>query len=153
MRSVNHSFTVPTQRKVQVIDLTESLSDGLARSEVTDGFVHLFCLHTTAGLLVNEYQSALIHDLIGFLGRFVDEARAYRHNDPAYSDCDRRNAPAHLRSLLLQPGLVLPIADGRIQIGRYQRVLLTELDGPRERRLSARFVGFSGAMKPASAAV
>ncbi len=138
MPPVSRSFNVSTKSRVEIVNLTESLVRLVEESGVEDGFLHVHCMHTTAGLLVNEHQAALMHDFTGFIERFVDDGRGYRHNDPAYSDCDRGNAASHLRSLLLQPTLVLAIDDGQLQLGRYQRVLLTELDGPRERTVIAR---------------
>jgi secondary thiamine-phosphate synthase enzyme len=63
------------------------------------------------------------------------------HNDPAHSDCDRLNADAHLRAMLLGHSLTLQISGGEIVLGQWQRVLVAELDGPRSRTLRVQMMG------------
>ena len=98
-------------------------------------------LHTTLALFINEYQAALLEDIRTFLEESVVRERYYKHNDPAHSDCDRSNADAHLRALLLGHHLVLPIRNGELLLGAFQSVILAELDGPRERALQVQILG------------
>ncbi len=70
-----------------------------------------------------------------FLERIVDPHAKWLHNDPAHSDCDRTNADAHLRAMLLGHSLTLQVSGGELVLGQWQRVLLAELDGPRTRSL------------------
>jgi thiamine phosphate synthase YjbQ (UPF0047 family) len=65
----------------------------------------------------------------------------YRHNCPELSDCDRKNAASHLRGLLLNHSVLVPIVDGRPVLGQFQSVLLAELDGPRLRSLHVQLLG------------
>ena len=65
----------------------------------------------------------------------------WKHNDPRFSDCDRSNADAHLRALLLGHNLVLPIENGELRLGRFQSLILAELDGPRRRSLQLQILG------------
>jgi len=105
------------------------------------GFVGLFSQHTTAALMVSEFQDALLDDIAGFLRRVVEDDLPYKHNSPEFSDCDRRNAASHLRSLLFSNSVLLPVSEGKLVLGQFQSVILAEMDGPRERSLKVQFLG------------
>ena len=66
---------------------------------------------------------------------------AWRHNDPAHSDCDRMNADSHLRAMLLGHSLSVQVSGGEVVLGQWQRLLLAELDGPRTRTLRLMAMG------------
>ncbi len=82
-----------------------------------DHLVGIFSQHTTAVLLVNEFQKALLSDFENFLLRLVDGGLQYKHNSPEWSDCDRGNATSHLRSLLFSNCVMLPVVDGTPVLG------------------------------------
>jgi secondary thiamine-phosphate synthase enzyme len=90
---------------------------------------------------VSEFQDALNDDALEFLKQIVQENIPYKHNSPRYSDCDRRNAASHLRSMLLGHSVLLPVSGGKPVLGEFQSVILAELDGPRERRLQVQVLG------------
>ncbi len=69
------------------------------------------------------------------LERLVPRGEEWKHNDPRYSDCDRHNADAHLRAIMLGSSVTLQVAEGALTMGQWQRVLMVELDGPRKRGL------------------
>jgi secondary thiamine-phosphate synthase enzyme len=111
------------------------------RLGVAEGLVHLFSLHTTCSVFVNEAQSALLADIRHFLEHTVARDAVWKHNDPEHSDCDRFNADAHLRALLLGPSVTLQVSGGEVVLGQWQRVLLAELDGPRARSVRIMVMG------------
>jgi secondary thiamine-phosphate synthase enzyme len=135
------SLTVRTQSKLQMINLTSQIDECIAKSGVRNGFAGVFSQHTTAVLLVNEWQSALLDDIGEFLHRVVEEGLPYKHNSPLFSDCDRGNATSHLRSLLFNNSVLLPVVDGKALLGQFQSLILAELDGPRERTLKVQILG------------
>jgi secondary thiamine-phosphate synthase enzyme len=132
---------IETGERVQILDLTRRVAEVVARSGVRAGVAHLGSLHTTLGLFVNEPQPALLGDLRSLLEVLVPRGEGWRHDDPRLSDCDRRNADAHLRAILLGTTLAVPVADGRLVLGAFQAVLAAELDGPRERSLYVQVLG------------
>jgi secondary thiamine-phosphate synthase enzyme len=91
--------------------------------------------------MISERQSALIDDVLDFLSRVVDDGLHYKHNCPELSDCERKNAASHLRGILLNHSVLVPIVDGRPVLGQFQSVLLAELDGPRLRSLHVQLLG------------
>src|SRR2546426_3756924 len=141
MKTQLDTFVVCSSQKQQMIDITPAVIEFARDAEVRNGFVGVFSQHTTAVLLVNEFQSALLSDIEDFLRRVVDDRLLYRHNSPEWSDCDRGNATSHLRSLLFSNGVMLPVVEGKPVLGQFQSVILAELDGPRERTLKLQFLG------------
>lgn len=141
LKIVASTLTVPTTGRVEIRDLTEQVASLPGLDEVTQGTVLLHSLHTTTALLINEAQDALLHDMRDFLRRLVPEDGAYRHNDPAFSDCNRANAWSHLAAMLLSRTLQIPVGQGRLVLGTWQRILFCELDGPQTRRIHAQVMG------------
>jgi secondary thiamine-phosphate synthase enzyme len=141
MKAKLETFAIHTGEKQQLINITSIVREAVDRSGIKDGFIGLFSQHTTATLMVSEYQDALLQDIGVFLGRIVEEDRPYRHNSPEFSDCDRQNAASHLRSMLFNNSVLLPVSGGELVLGRFQSVILAEMDGPRERSVKVQFLG------------
>ncbi|MDQ7842842.1 MAG: secondary thiamine-phosphate synthase enzyme YjbQ [Armatimonadota bacterium] len=124
-----HLLDLSSTRRVQIIDVTESLRRICRESGVREGLAVVVCEHTTAGVCVNEAEPNLLTDLQRALERLIPEEGDYRHN--RLDD----NTDAHLRAVLIGHSVTLPIQDGVPVLGTWQRVLFVELDGPRRRRL------------------
>jgi secondary thiamine-phosphate synthase enzyme len=141
MKTKLETLALKTTEKQQLINITSHLKDVVTDSGMKNGFVGLFSQHTTAALMVSEYQNALLDDIANFLRRVVADDLPYKHNSPEFSDCDRKNAASHLRSMLFNNSVVLPVSDGELVLGQFQSVILAEMDGPRERSLRVQFLG------------
>lgn len=126
---------VQTSKRMEIHDLTEAVREMVRATGVTAGLVTLSTMHTTTAVFVNEPQSALLDDVQHLLERLVPRGDDWKHNDPRYSDCDRSNADAHLRAIMLGSSVTLQVAEGSLTMGQWQRVLMAELDGPRKRAL------------------
>jgi secondary thiamine-phosphate synthase enzyme len=135
------TLTVQTSDRVELVDVTERVSSILRASAVKEGLVSLWSLHTTCALFINENQSALHADIKQFLELTVSRSVKWMHNDPEHSDCDRNNADAHLRAMLLGHSMTLQVTGGELVLGQWQRVLAAELDGPRERSIRVQVQG------------
>ena len=136
-------LTVPTDQRVEVVDLTNTVMEYVRRFNIREGLVSLWSMHTTCTLFINEFQVALLSDIKRFLEHMVARDGEYMHNDPQHSDCDRMNADSHLRAMLLGHSLTLQISGGEVVLGQWQRILMAELDGPRARTLRAQVVGIA----------
>jgi secondary thiamine-phosphate synthase enzyme len=137
------TIVVGTEQRIEVVDLTERIMTFVRRLRIREGIVSLWSLHTTCGVFINEFQTALLSDVKRFLEEVVARDAAWMHNDPAFSDCDRMNADSHLRALLLGHSLTLQISGGEVVLGQWQRVLMAELDGPRARTMRLQVFGIS----------
>jgi secondary thiamine-phosphate synthase enzyme len=141
MRSFRETVTIHTAQNQEFVDVTKRVRDVVARSEIRTGMLVVNSLHTTMALFMNEFQSALIHDLGEVLQRLVPRRDGYRHDDPRHSDCDRGNAHAHLRATLLGRSVAVAVADGEPALGQYESLIVAELDGPRVRSLGVQVIG------------
>jgi secondary thiamine-phosphate synthase enzyme len=143
LRVHGEKFDVDTTERVEILDVTERVMAIVRQAGIAEGLVNLFSTHTTCTLFINEFQSALTADIKTFLEQIVARDANWRHNDPRHSDCDRMNADAHLRALLLGHSLTLQISGGEVVLGQWQRILMAELDGPRARTLRIQIWGIS----------
>lgn len=135
------TISIDTDRKVQLFDLTDEVRRFLEESGVVNGMGAVSTLHTTTGVFFTEVQDALWEDVDAFLRKLVDDRIGYKHNDPRFSDCERANAAAHLRAILLGGSLALQVEEGRLVLGQFQRIIFAELDGPRPRSIRMQFMG------------
>jgi len=125
-------FDVDTRAARECIDLTDRVREIVRkRSGVEAGLCQVMVLHSTAAIVVNEFDDPNIgKDVLAALDRAVPEHAGWLH------DRIDDNAHAHIKAALLGPSELVPIADGDLLLGTWQRILLVELDGPRRRRVS-----------------
>lgn len=120
-------FSVKTRRKREVIDITEQVEKLIAANQQT-GACSLFVLHTTAALTTADLDPGTDLDLLDAFEAMVPKLR-YRHpHNPAH-------VGDHILSALIGTSISLPVENGRLLLGTWQRVILLEFDGPREREL------------------
>jgi secondary thiamine-phosphate synthase enzyme len=130
-----------TTERVELKSITREIAAFVEQIPIRDGIVQIVSLHTTAGLMLNETQGALLSDIASFFEQIIPRGVYYKHNDPLLSDCDRKNADAHLRVMVSGQSLSIPIVDGRLKLGTWQNVLLTEFDGPNNRKIHVQVMG------------
>ncbi len=122
-------LTIRTRKKREVVDITDSL-EGLLRKRHPDGagICNLFILHTTAALTTADLDPGTDLDMLDAFEQIVPKLR-YRHpHNPAH-------VPDHILSSLIGTSVALPFESGTLLLGTWQRVVLIELDGPREREI------------------
>ena len=139
----SETLTVQTNERIELTDVTDRVITIVRDSAAREGIVSLWSMHTTFAVFMNESQKALHADIKRLLETMVDRDADWMHNDPDHSDCDRLNADAHLRAMLLGHSLTLQISGGELVLGQWQRVLVAELDGPRSRSLRVQILGVS----------
>src|SRR5579862_4198887 len=103
-----------TNDRLQLFNITERINEIVRKSGIHDGLVHLQSLHTTSAVFLNEWQDALLHDVKSFLDEVVCRDNGWRHNDPQYSDCERKNADSHLRGMLMGQSLCLQVRNSAV---------------------------------------
>ncbi len=130
-----------TTDRMQLINITDRINEIVRKSGVRDGLVHLQSLHTTTAVFLNEWQDALVHDSKAFLEKMVNREAYWRHNDPEYSDCERRNADSHMRGMFMGQTLCLQVRNSAVLLGTWQSIILAEFDGPRSRSMSVQVSG------------
>jgi secondary thiamine-phosphate synthase enzyme len=141
MKTFTTSLTISSTSHTEVSDITRLVRDRVRASPIADGLALINTMHTTCALFVNEFQSALVEDLKALIERLVPERNGYRHDDARVSDCERGNAHAHLRAALLGQSVAVAVSNGELLLGRFQSLILAELDGPRKRDFSIQVIG------------
>jgi secondary thiamine-phosphate synthase enzyme len=136
-------ITVTSRRRHEWIDVTPAIAAAVARLGLRDGAVLVFSPHTTAGVTVNEaWDPAVADDAARFSEALVPaDWPGFRHAEG--------NSDAHVNTSLVGPSVVVPVADGRLGLGRWQGIFLCEFDGPRTRTLTV--TGIAAAPGPAGA--
>ena len=129
-------LTVRTERKRECIEITDAVRDSVRNSGVTRGLCHVMALHATAAIAINENDDPNIGlDLLDALEKLAPEGAGWRH------DRIDGNAHAHIQAAVLGPQEIVPVEEGDLLLGRWQGILLVELDGPRaERQISVQVV-------------
>ncbi len=124
------SIEVETHAATEVVDITErvaALIDGAAGAAC-----HLYLRHTTAALMIATGEMGVPEDILDILQTLTPK-REYRHDSPAH-------VAAHFLSALVGPSLHLPLRDGKLGLGQFQRIVLMEFEGPRRREIDVRLL-------------
>ena len=122
-------LAVNSRNKREVLDLTDRVEQQLAKNGHASGICHLLVLHTTAALTTADLDPGTDLDMLDAFEAMMPKLR-YRHpHNPAH-------VPDHILSALIGTSLSLPFEDQKLLLGTWQRVVLIELDGPRERELA-----------------
>jgi secondary thiamine-phosphate synthase enzyme len=112
-----------------MIDLTSRVADVVARAGIEEGLCSVYTPHATAAIVVNENDDPNVCvDVLDALDRLIP-AGVWRH------DRVDGNAASHIQATILGPGETIPVHEGKLLLGRWQAVMLVELDGPRQRRV------------------
>ena len=143
----NHSFA--TTRCMELVDVTPDLEDLVQRSEVRNGVAVVFSPHTTCAVLINEREEGFTRDFEDLVTSLVPETGTYRHDDMTLrtenledDSHDVPNGHAHCKQGLIgSASQTNPVIDGKLQLGRWQRVFFVELDRARDRRVLMQILG------------
>lgn len=142
---LTHRLQLATAGPFRCHDITAELQALVERAGLGDGLLVAAGQHTTTALVVNENEERLLADIERFFLELVPADGPWLHNDlhlrPDVAPDEPRNAHSHLIALLLGNHLSLPVVAGRLGLGRYQAVLLVELDGPRQREVLVQLWG------------
>lgn len=137
---------VASARPTEFIDVTERVQAVVSTLGIRGGIVNIQSLHTTVSVIVNEHEPLLLDDFHALLHQAAPADVRYNHDDPDrrtvnLTPDERVNGHSHCQALLLTPSACLNIVDGRLMLGRWQRIFVVDLDGPRDRRVSLMVLG------------
>ena len=124
-------FSIKTDKKDQVVDITDKISKIIKEDELEDGICLVFVKHTTCVITTCELTDDVKHDLSSFLRAIVPDME-FKHEGIHSSD--------HILSSIIGPSVSVPIKDGKLSLGTWQKVVLVELNGPRERQIELSFI-------------
>jgi secondary thiamine-phosphate synthase enzyme len=135
---------ISTKEEFQIIDITDKIENYIKKNKIKKGIAVITTKHTTTAIRINENEPLLIKDISNFLNELVSKDKDYFHDDISKrKNCpedEPKNAHAHLKALLMGASETIPIKDGKLSLGKWQRIFFIELDGPRERVFSSTFI-------------
>ncbi|MCS7120051.1 MAG: secondary thiamine-phosphate synthase enzyme YjbQ [Nitrososphaerota archaeon] len=135
------SFTISTQTKLEIRDITSNIQNVIRESNVLNGLVNIWAPHATAAVTVNENDRELWTDIIHIFERLAPIKERYEHNLKYGWSNSEQNAHAHILSSIIKPSVTVPLRNGRMQLGTWQSILFIELDGPRIRTINVEIIG------------
>jgi len=125
---MQEEFYLSTRKKQELIDITEKVNSIIRKSKVKEGLCNIFAAHATAAIIINEnYDPNICTDLLNALNKIIPSG-VWLH------DRIDGNADSHIKSAILGPSETIPIKDGELELGRWQSIMLVELNGLRSDR-------------------
>jgi secondary thiamine-phosphate synthase enzyme len=136
MKAHTEYLTFQTGERRELINITDKLASIVSRSKVQEGFCLVSAMHITAGIWVNDEEEGLKADLFEWLDELAPARPEYRHHQTGED-----NADAHLKRTLVHHQAMLPITNGRLDLGPWEQVFYTEFDGQRKKRVVVKVMG------------
>jgi len=122
------SITVKTSRRTQMVEITKDVQRVVTALGVKVGTCFVYVPHTTAGVMINEHADPdVVSDAEGAIDRLIPSSGPYRHAEG--------NSDSHIKTMLTGTSQFVFVEEGKLALGRWQGIFLTEFDGPRERKV------------------
>ncbi|MEW6015289.1 MAG: secondary thiamine-phosphate synthase enzyme YjbQ [Candidatus Zixiibacteriota bacterium] len=136
MKSYTEYLVFNTSRRREYLNITDKVASALKKSGISEGMALVSAMHITAGVYVNDAESGLIADIDEWLEKIAPSGRDYRHHRTGED-----NGDAHLKNLLVGHQVLLPVTEGRLDLGPWQQVYYAEFDGQRKKRVIIKIIG------------
>ncbi|NIP44171.1 MAG: YjbQ family protein [candidate division Zixibacteria bacterium] len=136
MKSYTDYLWFQTKSRREYINITDEVEDAVSKSKIQEGFVMVGAMHITAAVYVNDAESGLIQDIDEWLDSLAPFGKEYRHHRTGED-----NGDAHLKALLMHYQVLLPITEGKLDLGPWQQVYYAEFDGKRRKRVIVKAIG------------
>ena len=125
--------TVVTKKRKEIVDITSVVDKLLQKKGMDNGLCHVFALHTTAAVTTADLDPGTDLDMLDAFDKLIPKLK-YRHpHNPEH-------VPDHIMSTIIGPGVLVPVLDGKLVLGTWQRLIFVELDGPRQRNIAVTFI-------------
>jgi len=152
MRSHTVYRTFNTQRRRELIRITEDVADAVREAGIEEGMALVCAMHITAGVWINDDEPGLHHDMLEWLDKLappswkdpdgpVAEALSPNPGDYRHHRTGEDNGDAHLKNLLVHHQVIVPVTDARLDLGPWQEVFYCEFDGGRPKRMVIKVLG------------
>lgn len=119
-------ITIKTNKKQELVDITNLIQKEI---KIKNGLINIYVPHATAAIIINEnHDPNVCADILNSLSKLIPEG-IWLH------DKIDNNAASHIKSAILGPSETIPIKNNKLQLGRWQALMLFEADGPRTRKI------------------
>jgi len=136
MRSHTEYLWFNTKKKRDFINITGDLERTLEKAQIKEGLVLASAMHITAGVYINDAEDGLIADIAEWLEKLAPFREDYRHHRTGED-----NGDAHLKNLLIGHQVLVPVTNGKLDLGPWQQVYYAEFDGQRRKRVLIKVLG------------
>jgi secondary thiamine-phosphate synthase enzyme len=136
MKTHTDYITVNTRKEKEILNITPQVEDIVAKSGVKDGMALVSAMHITASIFVNDEEPGIKQDLLEWAENVAPDRADYRHHQTGET-----NGDAHIKSLLFNHEIIVPITAGRLDFGPWQQVFYGEWDGRRNKRIIVKVMG------------
>ena len=136
MKSHTEYLTFHTRKHREYVHITPQVEAVVKKSSIRDGIVLVSAMHITAGVYVNDDESGLIEDIDQWLEGLAPFRENYKHHQTGED-----NGDSHLKALLIHHQVILPVTNGKLDLGTWQRVFYAEFDGQRSKRVLVKVMG------------
>lgn len=136
MTVLTEYLTFNTKKHRAYVHITPQIEALVAKSGVKEGMALVSAMHITAGVYVNDNEPGLIEDIDQWLEGLAPFKQHYKHHQTGED-----NGDSHLKALLIHHQVILPITNGKLDLGTWQRVFYAEFDGQRSKRVLVKVMG------------
>lgn len=146
MKTAHKEIEYQTKGLFDFIDITDQVKSFVKEAQIKNGLVNIQTFHTTTGIILNENEPLLIEDIKAHLEKIAPQSLKYNHDDfgkRTVNICDDEcvNGHSHCKAIHLPVNLTLNLINGELQLGQWQRILFTELDKARKRKVQLQIIG------------
>jgi secondary thiamine-phosphate synthase enzyme len=136
MKSHTEYLWFNTKHRREYINITPEVERAVAKSKIAEGMALVSAMHITAGVYVNDAEDGLIQDIDEMLQKLAPEGPDYHHHQTGED-----NGDAHLKSMLVHHQVIVPITQGKLDLGTWQQIYYAEFDGRRKKRVIVKVMG------------
>jgi secondary thiamine-phosphate synthase enzyme len=135
MKTFTDYLILNTRERKEIVNITDQVAAAVAKSGIQEGFMLVSAMHITAGVYVNDEETGLKHDILQWLEQLAPVAD-YEHHRTGED-----NGDAHLKRMLVNHQVTLPITKGKLDFGPWEQVFYAEFDGQRKKRVILKALG------------
>ena len=136
MRSTTEYFWFNTTKHREFINITDEVEKVLQKSGIKEGMILVSAMHITAGVYINDDEPGIIKDIEEWLEKLAPQGLDYYHHRTG-----EINGDSHLKNILMGHQVIVPVTEGRLDLGPWQQIFYAEFDGQRRKRLLIKAMG------------
>ena len=136
MKAHTKYLTVHTQKEKEIINIAQDIEREVSNSGITEGICLVNPMHITSSVFINDEESGLKEDFMGWLEKIAPDKPDYKHHQTGED-----NADAHLKRTIMGRESIVAITSGRIDFGTWEQIFYGEFDGKRDKRILIKIIG------------
>jgi secondary thiamine-phosphate synthase enzyme len=146
MKIINHVLSLTTNATLDFIDVTDKVKKIITEKGIKNGVINVQSMHTTMAVIIQEAEPLLIGDLKKTLEKVAPRTMEYMHDNFEIRTVNMNpnepvNGHSHCKAVFLTPGVFLNIVKSKLQLGKWQRIFVVELDDSRPRQIALQIIG------------